>query len=59
MAQHIFEYGNKVVTLGMAAQLAGGIWLPAALCAQILWECDKPYNEIFQKVTKRTSVDIV
>lgn len=59
MAQHIFEHGNKKVTIGMAGQFAGGTWFPEALCAQILWECDKPYAEIFNKVSKRRSVDIV
>ena len=58
-AKHIFEHGNKDVTIGMAGQFAGGIWFPEALCAQILWDCDKPYDEIFDKVSKRRSVDIV
>lgn len=59
MTKHIFEYGNQNVTVGMAGQFAGGIWLPEALCAQILWECDKPYTEIFDKVLKRRCVEIV
>ena len=59
MAKHIFEHGNKDVTVGMAGQFAGGIWFPEALCAQILWDCDKPYDEIFDKVSKRRSVEIV
>jgi len=59
MARHIFEYGNQNVTVGMAGQFAGGIWFPEALCAQMLWECDKPYDEIFAKVSKRRSVEIV
>ena len=58
MAKHIYENKSNV-TVGMAAQLAGGMWFPEALCAQILWECDKPYAEIFDKVLKRRSVDIV
>lgn len=59
MAKHIANSGNDGVTVGMAGQFAGGIWLPEALCAQILWECDAPYTEIFDKVVKRKSVDIV
>lgn len=58
MARHIHESGKKV-TIGMAGQFAGGLWFPEALCAQILWECDKPYEEIFDKVTRRRSIDIV
>ena len=53
-------YNNRSdVTIGMAGQFAGGIWLPEALCAQILFECHKPYEEILAKVLKRRSVDIV
>ena len=46
-------------TIGVAAQLSGGIWFAHALASQIMWECDKPYNEIFAKVNKRRSVEIV
>ena len=59
MAKHIYEHGNKETALGLAGQFAGGIWLPEALCAQILWECDRPYEEIFNKVTRRKSIEIV
>ncbi len=59
MAKHIFEHGNPDVTVGLAGQFAGGIWMPEALCAQILWECDQPYEAIFDKVTKRRSIEIV
>lgn len=58
MAKRIHETG-KPVTLGMAAQFAGGIWLPEALCAEIFWSCDRPYEEILGKVLRRRSVDIV
>ena len=58
MIKHIYEQGNPNVTIGMAGQFAGGVWLPEALCAQMFWECDKPYNEILDKVAKRRCVDI-
>ena len=58
MTQHIFEVGNEAVTIGMAGQFAGGIWLPEALCAQILWECDCSYDEILDKVLKRKNIII-
>ena len=63
------EYAYKMVkfiaekrpdaTVGVAAQLSGGIWFAHALVSQILWECDKPYDEIFKKVSLRRSVEIV
>ena len=58
MIKRIHKNGNPEITLGMAGQFAGGIWLPEALCAQMLWECDKPYHEILEKVAKRRCVDI-
>ena len=59
MTRVIVDSGKKDITIGMAAQLAGGIWLPEALYAQLMWECDKPYDEIFKKVSLRRSVEIV
>ena len=59
MTRHIVEHGSKNVTLGMAGQFAGGIWLPEALCAQILWDCSRSYPEILELVSKRRSVEIV
>ena len=30
-----------------------------ALCAEIIYNCDRPYEEIFEKVCARHSVDVV
>ena len=59
MTNHIYQNCNGNFMIGMAGQLAGGMWFSEALCAQILWECDKPYKEILDKVSKRASVSIV
>ena len=59
MAKHIAESTNGNMTVGIAGQFAGGHWFCEALCAQILWECDKPYDGILSKVTKRRCVDFV
>lgn len=59
MTKHIYENCRGNFMVGMAAQLTGGMWFSQALCAQILWECDKPYKEILDKVSKRASVRIV
>ncbi|MBE6770370.1 MAG: hypothetical protein E7548_06435 [Ruminococcaceae bacterium] len=58
VARKIYESG-KNAGIGLAGQFAGGIWFPEALCAQILWECDKDYDEIIKKVLKRQNVEIV
>ena len=57
MARHIYETG-KPVTLGMAGQFAGGIWLPEALCAEFFWSCDRSYEEIFAKVLRRRCIQM-
>ena len=57
MTRHIAE--NEETTVGMAGMFAGGIWFSEALCAQILWECDREYDEILDKVSKRRSVKMV
>ena len=53
MTKVIVDSGKKDITIGMAAQMAGGIWLPEALYAQLMWECDKPYEDIIEKVSNR------
>lgn len=59
MAKYIAKETDGKMTVGIAGQFAGGHWFSEALCAQILWECDKPYDEILDKVTKRRCVDFV
>lgn len=55
----IYSATGGNIYVGLAAQLAGGIWFPYALLSQILWECDKPYDEILTKVLNRRCIDIV
>ena len=59
VAKLIREQSAPDTTMGMAGQFAGGIWLPEALCAEIFWSCDQPYEEIFDRVTRRKCIDIV
>lgn len=59
MTKHIHSLCGRYATVGIAGQLSGGIWFPAALCAEILWNCESPYEEILKKVTMRKSVDMV
>lgn len=59
VARQILENAENPVNLGLAGQFAGGIFLPEALGAQILWDADRPYEEIFNKVTRRKNIDIV
>ncbi len=59
MTRHIYENCKGNFMIGMAGQLTGGMWFSETLCAQMLWECDKPYKEILDKVSKRASVRIV
>lgn len=57
IAKQIYESG-KEMGIGLAGQFAGGIWFPEALCAEIMWGCDKTYAEIFDKVIKRKCVEL-
>ena len=59
MTKYIVAKERKDVTLGMAGQFAGGRWFSQALCAEIIYNCDRPYEEIFSKVSARHSVDMV
>ncbi len=57
MAKRIRELNGASV--GVAGQLTGGHWFAPALIAQILWECDRPYEDIFKKVTARRIVEML
>lgn len=60
MTKLIEETGNGKNSVGIVGQLTNGIWFPAALLSQIMWECDKKsYEEILEKVLKRRSVELV
>lgn len=59
MVRHIAEISGNNASVGLAGQLTGGIWFPPALIGQILWECDKPYDEIINKVLARRCIDMV
>ncbi len=59
MTRCIMNCGNKKTSIGVAGNLANGIWFPAALLSQILWECDKEYDEILVKTLRRRCVDMV
>lgn len=59
MVEHIAKISNENAFVGIAGQISGGIWFPPALIGQILWECDKPYDEIINKVISRRCVNMV
>lgn len=59
MIKHVASLGRPDVAMGMAGQFAGGIWLNEAVTAEMLWNCDKPYDEILERVSRRRSVEMV
>ncbi len=59
MIRHVAELGRDDVAIGMAGQFAGGIWLNEAVTAQILWNCNEPYDEILEKVSRRRCTESV
>lgn len=59
LTNEIAEISGNNASVGLAGQLTGGIWFPPALIGQILWECDKPYDEIINKVLARRCIDMV
>lgn len=58
MAQLIAQ-NCPTASIGVAAQLAGGIWFPEALCAQMFWNPDENFSDISEKVSKRRCVNMV
>lgn len=59
LIKHVASLGRGDVALGMAGQFAGGIWLNEAVTAEMLWNCDKPYDEILERVSRRRCVESV
>lgn len=50
---------DPTATVGMAGQFAGGIWLPEAVCAQMLWNPDEDFYALTERASKRSCVKIV
>ena len=59
LISHINSLGNNSVALGMAGQFAGGIYLPFALCSEMLYNNDDGFEEILSRVSKRRCIEIV
>ena len=59
LISHINSLGNKSVALGMAGQFAGGIYLPFALCSEMLYNNDDGFEEILSRVSQRRCIEIV
>ena len=59
LINYIHSLGNNNVALGMAGQFAGGIYLPYALCAELLYNNDDGFDAILRKVSKRRCVEFV
>lgn len=56
MTKEIIASQKPDITLGMAGMFAGGIWLPEALCAEMLWNCEQSYEELAERVARRACI---
>ena len=56
LSRKIHELTGGKVNLNMAAAMDGGMWLPVALMAELMWNCEAPYEEIFDRVAKRPCI---
>ena len=59
ITKHIYQNSDRSIIPGVAGQLAGGIWLPEALCAEILWNSDEPYDVILDRVLAKRCITMV
>ena len=59
LINYIYTLGNNNVALGMAGQFASGIYLPYALCAELLYNNDDGFDAILGRVSKRRCVEFV
>ena len=56
MIKFIKENKLGEVTLGLAGTFDGGIYLPVALCGQMLRNCEEDYKDVLRRTTKRPSL---
>ena len=59
LIRHVASLERSDVAIGMPGQFAGGIWLNEAVTAQMLWNCNEPYEEILEKVSRRRCIESV
>ncbi len=55
----ICSWSNGNINLCIAGALDGAIWFPEALCAEIMWNSDEPYEKIVDRVGKKPCVKMV
>ena len=58
LTQYIQKQSPRV-SLGFVGQFADFLPFSEALCAEILWNADEPYEVIFKRVLKRHSVEML
>ena len=59
LIKHVETLKNNNVALGMAGQFAGGIWLPYAVCAEMLYNSGDNFEELLSRVSKRRCVELI
>ena len=56
MINHIVsEYGDGI-NMCIVGMFSGGIWLPQAVSAEMMWDCNGEYNDILNRVYKRRCI---
>lgn len=58
MTNLILNRTNGNVNIGIAGQMSGKIWFSNAFCAQLLWNCTDSYENILNKVLRRTNISL-
>jgi len=56
MINHVVSEYNDGINLCMAGLFSGGIWLPQAVSAEMMWNCDGEYEDILNRVYKRRCI---
>ncbi len=59
LIKEVVARSNGKINLCMAGVFDGGIWLPEALCAEMMWSTQEEFSAVVEKVVKRGAVNSV
>ncbi len=57
LIKEVVAQSKGKINLCMAGVFDGGIWLPEALCAEMMWSTQEDFSTIVEKVVKRSAVN--
>lgn len=58
MTKRIYAHSGSSVNMCLAGNLPGAMWMPFALVGEMFWDCDGSFDDMLERVVKRSGVNM-